>query len=150
MHLIVRQCRPAHRCSVTCRLFSVPAATLIIRGAAVRGYFHKWVWSLLGHKWTSCVFRPKERQNEIREFMIRQKPSFQKLSLPDAYIFDQMRNENKGLVNNLSYNVLQCVAVWCSVLQYVCVAVCCSVLQCVAVCCSVLQSTSVSASKVTV
>jgi len=33
--------------------------------------------------------------------------------------------------------VLQCVAVWCSVLK--CVAVCCSVLQCVAVCCSVLQ-----------
>jgi len=31
------------------------------------------------------------------------------------------------------YNVLQCVAVCCSVLQ--CVAVCCSVLQCVAVCC---------------
>ena len=34
-------------------------------------------------------------------------------------------------------DVLQCVAVCCSVLQ--CVAVCCSVLQCVAVCCSVLQ-----------
>ena len=36
-------------------------------------------------------------------------------------------------------SVLQCVAVCCSVLQ--CVAVCCSVLQCVAVCCSVLQAT---------
>ena len=52
------------------------------------------------------------------------------------------------------YNVLQCNAVWCSVLQrgavckmssvvilmvkLQCVAVCCSVLQCVAVCCSVL------------
>ena len=34
-------------------------------------------------------------------------------------------------------DVLQCVAVCCSVLQ--CVAVCCRVLQCVAVCCSVLQ-----------
>ena len=34
-------------------------------------------------------------------------------------------------------SVLQCVAVCCSVLQ--CVTVCCSVLQCVAVCCSVLQ-----------
>ena len=34
-------------------------------------------------------------------------------------------------------DVLQCVAVCCSVLQ--CVAVCCSVLQCVAACCSVLQ-----------
>ena len=34
-------------------------------------------------------------------------------------------------------NLLQCVAVSCSVLQ--CVAVCCSALQCVAVCCSVLQ-----------
>ena len=36
-----------------------------------------------------------------------------------------------------SYNVLQCVAVYCSVLQYI--AECCSVLQCVAVCCSALQ-----------
>jgi len=35
-------------------------------------------------------------------------------------------------------NLLQCVAVCCSVLQ--CVAVCCSVLQCVAACCKVLQS----------
>ena len=34
-------------------------------------------------------------------------------------------------------DMLQCVAVCCSVLQ--CVAVCCSVLQCVAVCCRVLQ-----------
>ena len=34
-------------------------------------------------------------------------------------------------------SVLQCVAVCCSVLQ--CVAACCSVSQCVAVCCSVLQ-----------
>jgi len=34
-------------------------------------------------------------------------------------------------------DLLQCVAVCCSVLQ--CVAVCCSVLQCVAVCCSVLH-----------
>jgi len=34
------------------------------------------------------------------------------------------------------HDVLQRVAVCCSVLQ--CVAVCCSVLQCVAVCCSVL------------
>ena len=34
-------------------------------------------------------------------------------------------------------SVLQFVAVSCSVLQ--CLAVCCSVLQCVAVCCSVLQ-----------
>jgi len=54
-------------------------------------------------------------------------------------------------------NVLQCVAMCCSVLQWYegimigvvngsdprpvlqCVAVCCSVLQCVAVCCNVLQ-----------
>ena len=36
-----------------------------------------------------------------------------------------------------STNVLQCVAVFCSVLY--CAAVCCNVLQCVAVCCSVLQ-----------
>ena len=34
----------------------------------------------------------------------------------------------------LSWNVLQCVGVCCSVMQ--CVAVCCSVLQCVAVSCS--------------
>jgi len=40
-------------------------------------------------------------------------------------------------------NLLQCVAVCCSVLQYV-VAVCCSVLQCVAVCSSVLQYVAVS------
>jgi len=39
-----------------------------------------------------------------------------------------------------SVEVLQCVAVCCSVLQ--CVAVCCSVLQCVAVCCRVLQASS--------
>jgi len=39
--------------------------------------------------------------------------------------------------NDLSWDPLQCVAVYCSVLQ--CAAVCCSVLQCVAVCCSVLQ-----------
>ena len=32
--------------------------------------------------------------------------------------------------------MVQCDAVWCSVLQ--CGAVCCSVLQCVAVCCSVV------------
>jgi len=37
-----------------------------------------------------------------------------------------------------------CVAVCCSVLQYV--AVCCSVLQCVAVCCSVLQCAAVRCS----
>ena len=41
-------------------------------------------------------------------------------------------------------SVLQCVAVCCSVLQ--CVAVCCSVLQCVAVCCSVLQCVAVCCS----
>jgi len=35
------------------------------------------------------------------------------------------------------FDLLQCVAVCCSVLQ--CVAVCCSVLQCVAVCCGVLH-----------
>jgi len=39
---------------------------------------------------------------------------------------------------------LQCVAVFCSVLQRV--AVCCSVLQCVAVCCSVLQCVAVCCS----
>jgi len=38
---------------------------------------------------------------------------------------------------NCSTKALLCVAVCCSVLQYV--AACCSVLQCVAVCCSVLQ-----------
>jgi len=38
------------------------------------------------------------------------------------------------------YSVLQRVAACCSMLQYVqYVAVCCSMLQCVAVCCSVLQ-----------
>jgi len=42
---------------------------------------------------------------------------------------------NERLVSRL--NVLQCVAVCCSVLQ--CVAVYCSVLQCVSVCCSALQ-----------
>ena len=41
-------------------------------------------------------------------------------------------------------SVLQCVAVCYSVLQ--CVAVCCSVLQCVAVCCSVLQRVAVCCS----
>jgi len=43
--------------------------------------------------------------------------------------------------------VLQCGAVWCSVLQFgQCVAVCCSVssmLQCIAACCSVLHCGSV-------
>ena len=43
-------------------------------------------------------------------------------------------------------DVLQCVAVCCSVLQSV--AVCCSVLQCVAVCCSVLQCVAVRGSKI--
>ena len=51
-------------------------------------------------------------------------------------------------------DMLQCVAVRCSVLQCVavcyrvlpCVAVCCSVLQCVAVCCSVLQCVAVCCS----
>jgi len=38
-------------------------------------------------------------------------------------------------------SVVQCGAVWCSVLQ--CGAVCCSVLQCVAVCCSVVQCVAV-------
>jgi len=66
--------------------------------------------------------------------------------------------------------VLQCGAVWCSMLQcvvmcqsaslliygtcvavrccvlYLCVAVCCSVLQCAAVCCSVLQCVAVCCS----
>jgi len=37
--------------------------------------------------------------------------------------------------------MLQCGAVWCSVVQ--CSAVCCSVLQCVATCCSVLQCVEV-------
>ena len=46
--------------------------------------------------------------------------------------------ELKGVSTSpLTFCVMQCVAVCCSVLQ--CVAVCCSVLQCVAVCCSVLQ-----------
>jgi len=48
--------------------------------------------------------------------------------------------------------VLQCIAVCCSVLQCAdvfcsslqCIAVCCSVLQCVAVCCSVLQCVPIS------
>ena len=39
---------------------------------------------------------------------------------------------------------LQCVAVCCSMLQ--CVAVCCSMLQCVAVCCGVLLCVAVSCS----
>jgi len=43
----------------------------------------------------------------------------------------------RRFLGNVSYKVLQCVAVWCSVLQ--CGAVCCSVVQCVAVWCSVLQ-----------
>jgi len=39
----------------------------------------------------------------------------------------------------LCCSVLQCPAIFCSVLPALqCVAVCCSVLQCVAVCCSVL------------
>jgi len=60
-------------------------------------------------------------------------------------------------MSHITYIVLQCVAVCCSVLQCAvlhkrdteavmneshhmyCVAVCCSVLQCVAVCCIVLQ-----------
>ena len=47
----------------------------------------------------------------------------------------------------LAYRVLQHVAVWCSVFQCVaCVAVCCSVLQYVAVCCSVLQCVAVCCS----
>jgi len=38
-------------------------------------------------------------------------------------------------------SLLQCVAMWCSVLQYgaVCCSVCCSVLQCVAVCCNIFD-----------
>ena len=40
----------------------------------------------------------------------------------------------RGTHSDVSYIVLQCVAVCCSVLQ--CVAVWCSVVQCVAVCCS--------------
>ena len=41
-------------------------------------------------------------------------------------------------------NVLQCIAVYCSVLQ--CAAVCCGVLQCVAPCCCVLQCVTVCCS----
>jgi len=40
--------------------------------------------------------------------------------------------------------VVQCGAVWCSVLQ--CVVVCCRVLPCVAVCCRVLQCVAVCCS----
>jgi len=45
------------------------------------------------------------------------------------------------------HNVLQCVAVCCSVLRRVfkCVAVCCSVLQCVAVCCGAYTCVSMNA-----
>ena len=46
--------------------------------------------------------------------------------------------------DSLCCNVVQCVAVWYSVLQFV--AVCCNVLQCVAVSCSVLQRTAVCCS----
>jgi len=41
-------------------------------------------------------------------------------------------------------NVLQCVAEWCSVLQFV--AVCCSALHCVALCGNVLQRVAVCCS----
>jgi len=50
-------------------------------------------------------------------------------------------NVNSWNAHNCMY-VLQCGAVWCSVVQYV--AVCCSVLQCVAVCCSVVECVAVS------
>ena len=44
-------------------------------------------------------------------------------------------------VGSAEYELRHCVAVCCSVLQWV--AVCCIVLQCVAVCCSVLQCVAV-------
>ena len=57
-------------------------------------------------------------------------------------------------VGSAEYELRHCVAVCCSVLQWVavccsvlqCVAVCCSVLQCVAVCCSMLQRVTASCS----
>jgi len=48
------------------------------------------------------------------------------------------------LAHAVCYSMLQCVAVYCSVLQYL--AVCCSMLQCVAVSCSVLQYVAVGCS----
>jgi len=48
-------------------------------------------------------------------------------------------------VTYVTYHVLQCVAVYCSVLQYVlrCAAVCCIMLQCAAACRSVLRCAAV-------
>jgi len=52
-----------------------------------------------------------------------------------------------GLYNIVILSSYTCVAVCCSVLQYLqCVAVCCSVVQCVAVCCGVLQCVAVCCS----
>jgi len=65
--------------------------------------------------------------------------------------FDSPRVHNRDQISRPSIFVLQCVAVYCSVLQRIavccsvlqCAAVYCSVLQCIAVCCSVLQCVAV-------
>ena len=56
-----------------------------------------------------------------------------------------LKNLLVGFLNSLlATQLMQCIAVCCSVLQ--CVSVCCNVLQCVAECCSVLQSVAVCCS----
>jgi len=62
----------------------------------------------------------------------------------ECSIFGGERHGKSTFENMCSIEVLQCVAVCCSVSP--CVAVCCSVLRCVAVCCSVLQCVAVSCS----
>ena len=49
----------------------------------------------------------------------------------------------KKYTKNDALDMLQCVAVCCSVLQCFPLSLCCSVLQCVALCCSVLQCVAV-------
>jgi len=66
-----------------------------------------------------------------------QRDSSQKESLCITVQTSDLGLHSRRHPSNYIKEVLQCVAVCCSVLQ--CVAVCCSVLQCVAVCCRMLQ-----------
>jgi len=86
------------------------------------------VWCSTGHH---CLRRASERWRVNALATIQNV-----MALITSPIRRPIRAERAHNVLQYVANMLECVAVYCSVLQ--CVAVCCSVLQCVAVCCSEL------------
>ena len=99
--------------------------------------YHPWMYAHV----QTCIFpwRHAHKRINTANFLLAfaHFESQPKTSFLDRQQFAAGLHHYGAVFTEQDEQVLQCVAVCCSVLQ--CVAVCCSVLQCVAVCCSVLQ-----------